>query len=84
MMSLVRSLGERYLWVDALCIVQDDEASKLQNIDRMAPIYPGAKLTIIAADGDADYGLRGLPSISIPRTFRQRIHSFHEVLICNH
>jgi len=46
--SLVRKLGETYLWVDCLCIVQDDEKTREQ-IDHMGDIYSGAYLTIIAA-----------------------------------
>lgn len=46
---VTRKLGIRYLWVDALCIVQDDEASKVKEIDQMGKIYSNATLTISAA-----------------------------------
>jgi hypothetical protein len=36
-MRLTRSLGQRYLWVDALCIVQD-AADKQNQLDRMGQI----------------------------------------------
>lgn len=49
-MCLTRSLGQRYLWVDALCIVQD-AADKQNQLDRMGQIYQGAILTIVAAQG---------------------------------
>ena len=59
-MEVVARLGERYLWVDALCIVQDG-ASKLKEISRMDAIYGGAILTIIASAGlDANTSLPGL------------------------
>jgi ankyrin repeat protein len=45
---LVRKLGENHLWVDCLCIVQDDEKTREQ-VDHMGDIYSGAYLTIIAA-----------------------------------
>jgi hypothetical protein len=45
---LVRTLGDNYLWVDCLCIVQDDEKTRNQ-VDHMGDIYSGAHLTIIAA-----------------------------------
>ncbi|CZR56913.1 uncharacterized protein PAC_06802 [Phialocephala subalpina] len=55
---LCRDLGERYLWVDTLCIVQDSPRDKMWQIGRMGRIYGGAVLTIIAAAGeDADAGL---------------------------
>ncbi|KAJ9615249.1 hypothetical protein H2200_001323 [Cladophialophora chaetospira] len=38
-MELVRKLGERYLWVDVLCIFQDDEATMKRQIDQMNLIF---------------------------------------------
>ncbi|KAJ9157238.1 HET-domain-containing protein [Pleurostoma richardsiae] len=59
--KLTRDLEERYLWVDSLCIVQDDEAELLEQTAQMDAIYSGAVLTIIAAAGkDADAGLPGI------------------------
>lgn len=54
----VRQIGERYLWVDSLCIVQDDRSQKHGLIDNMDLIFNGALLTIIAATGkDANAGI---------------------------
>lgn len=54
-------LGERYLWVDTLCIVQDDQAETLKTIAVMDTVYKDAILTIVAADGtDSNAGLVGL------------------------
>ncbi|KZL76531.1 hypothetical protein CT0861_00794 [Colletotrichum tofieldiae] len=50
--SLCRDLGERYLWVDRLCIVQDDEHSKPNQIDGMDRIYQSASFAIMAALND--------------------------------
>ena len=59
--SLVLNLNERYLWVDALCINQDDSVDKDVIISRMSAIYANAYITIVAADGyNADHGLTGL------------------------
>ena len=56
--ALVAKLGERYLWVDTLCIVQDDEKDRAEQIGRMADVYSNTLLTIVAAQGcDADAGL---------------------------
>lgn len=65
----VKQIGERYLWVDRLCIVQDDVAEKAKVISRMADIYLGATLVLVAASGeDANAGLPGVESN--PRTER--------------
>ena len=57
---LVRDIGERYLWVDTLCIVQDDESDKLPQLSIMGDIFGCAYLVIAAATGyDAFAGLPG-------------------------
>jgi len=61
---LLPLLGERYLWVDRLCIIQDDEREKETQISNMASIYSNARMTLVVALGDdAGYGLRGFASI---------------------
>jgi hypothetical protein len=50
---VARSLGFRYLWVDALCIVQDHPADKKAEIKAMGSIYYGAALTISASSSSA-------------------------------
>jgi hypothetical protein len=59
--TLVRALHERYLWIDSLCIDQEDPSDKAEIVSNMDAIYRGAYLTIVAADGkDADAGLTRL------------------------
>ncbi|OMP83687.1 hypothetical protein BK809_0005068 [Diplodia seriata] len=59
--ELVRRLGYRYLWIDALCIVQNSSRSWKLNAEVMNMIYGNADLTICAADGkDATTGLQAL------------------------
>jgi hypothetical protein len=66
--GLVEQLNIHYLWVDALCVVQDDLESKHTQIQAMAGIYANAYFTIIAASGwDADHGLRGIQGVTEPR-----------------
>ncbi|RDL40258.1 uncharacterized protein BP5553_00237 [Venustampulla echinocandica] len=50
-MILVNSLGERYLWVDSICIVQDDANQKHNSIMQMNLIYNNALLTIASLSG---------------------------------
>jgi tetratricopeptide (TPR) repeat protein len=60
-MVVVASLGERYLWVDSLCIVQDDADHKYRDIRNMDIVYGRAFATIAAVHGaDADAGLPGV------------------------
>jgi hypothetical protein len=62
-MSVTELLGEQYLWVDSLCICQDDPKSKHEQIQSMGFIYSGALATIIPITGqDASVGLPGLIS----------------------
>ncbi|KAI1381168.1 heterokaryon incompatibility protein-domain-containing protein [Hypoxylon crocopeplum] len=42
-------LGLEYLWIDALCIIQDDPDDKSREIDRMCSIYENSAVTIVAA-----------------------------------
>ncbi|CAM1507489.1 Fc.00g071300.m01.CDS01 [Cosmosporella sp. VM-42] len=75
----VSVLGYQYVWIDAICIVQDDEVAKGREIERMAAIYASAAATIIPTDGAADQGISGLRNISPPRDLeRQTICSFLE------
>lgn len=45
---VTRDLGVAYLWVDSLCIVQDDEEEMLEQISQMAKIFEGSYVTIAA------------------------------------
>lgn len=59
--DVTRNAGIRYLWVDALCIVQDDPVALQSQIPQMARIYAQAVFTIVAAVADtADHGLAGV------------------------
>ena len=54
---VTRRLGLRFLWVDALCIVQDDKSDWLQEAGNMGNIYMHSYCTIAAhAAQHADHG----------------------------
>jgi len=55
-------LGYRFLWVDRLCITQDDSNEALsKQLDQMADIFHCAALTLVdIAGNDANNGLDGV------------------------
>ncbi|KAI1635589.1 HET-domain-containing protein [Biscogniauxia mediterranea] len=48
-MEVTRKLGFRYIWIDALCIIQDSPEDKLKELPMMAKIYQYSAMTISAA-----------------------------------
>lgn len=70
-----RRIGQKYLWVDRLCIVQDDTAENMAvQLEQMFAIYHQASFTLVTLAGeDASYGL---PGVSLPRQHTQRIFMF--------
>lgn len=48
-MLMAQSLGIPYVWIDALCIVQDDDEEWQKEAACMGKIYEGSHLTICAA-----------------------------------
>ncbi|KAL9065495.1 MAG: hypothetical protein Q9161_008200 [Pseudevernia consocians] len=80
--DLVRELGERHLWVDSLCIIQDDPEDKANQIMAMDTIYSSAVLTIAATSGsNADAGLAG--GKTNLRTFTQLVEKVQGLSLAN-
>lgn len=50
-----RQLGLRFLWVDAICILQDSTADKEVEMSTMAQVYKNAFVTIIAGYSKSCY-----------------------------
>ncbi|KAK0609459.1 heterokaryon incompatibility protein-domain-containing protein, partial [Immersiella caudata] len=51
--TMTQLLGLRYLWVDALCILQDDANDKAIEIKKMASIYGSATLTFYIGQAES-------------------------------
>lgn len=56
--EVTRALGFRYLWIDSICINQEDGTEKSSEIARIAQIYQNASLNISATQASA--GVQGL------------------------
>ncbi|KAK6851539.1 hypothetical protein PG995_011664 [Apiospora arundinis] len=60
---LTRRIGIQYLWIDSLCIVQDDEDDWRSESETMAQTYTNSSITIVAVESvDSREGL--LPCVS--------------------
>lgn len=54
---ITRRLGYEYIWIDSLCIIQDDPADWERESAKMADIYENAVLTLAASDAiDSQHG----------------------------
>ena len=60
--QVVKNLGLRYLWVDAICINQTDRVHQMNQIKIMNSVYSGAYATIISLNGASAQA--GLPRVS--------------------
>ncbi|KAF2495265.1 HET-domain-containing protein [Lophium mytilinum] len=83
--TLCQSLNEQYLWVDRLCIVQDDPVSKHSQIQAMDRIYNIAAFTIIAATppGAGLPGVTGHPRRSALWDHTRRFHPKFRFIVDN-
>lgn len=75
--TLVEKLGLRYLWIDSLCIIQDDAGDWAREAAQMADVYPNAELVLNGANSDADragfLGARNLPNcVRLPPVLPER------------
>jgi hypothetical protein len=70
---VTRKLGFRYLWIDTMCILQDNTIDKAEEIQKMGDIYAGSTCNIAAvsaSDSRSSLFTRYLPFISNPCYFR--------------
>ncbi|KAH7152268.1 heterokaryon incompatibility protein-domain-containing protein [Dactylonectria estremocensis] len=64
-MTVTRSLGFQYLWVDEYCFPQYNGSERRRQLDRMGDIYARSALTLIVAAGEGISD--GIPGISVDR-----------------
>ncbi|KAH8656244.1 heterokaryon incompatibility protein-domain-containing protein [Tricladium varicosporioides] len=74
--TAVRQVGLQYIWIDSLCIVQDDQDEWLRESVKMGSIYEKAELTIAAShSSDSWQGLflprsESTPAVELPNFFQ--------------
>ncbi|KAL2833010.1 heterokaryon incompatibility protein-domain-containing protein [Aspergillus cavernicola] len=80
----VREIGREFLWVDALCIIQDDNKDKEEQILQMDRVYDNALLTIIPAPPAAESSSRydGLPGYRPDRQPSQAMARIQGLELC--
>lgn len=55
------SLGIQYLWIDSICIIQEDEEDWRREAERMYAVHKNSYLMLAALSGhDSTYGLRNM------------------------
>jgi hypothetical protein len=64
---VTQRLGFRFLWIDSLCIVQDDPQDWFQESLKMGDIYMSAEFTLAAHATDDDGGFLE-PALRLPNT----------------
>jgi hypothetical protein len=69
--QVTRGLGIRYLWIDALCIIQDSRADMMIHMPNMGNIYKNSTITIAASEAQSAHsGFLGTleypPTVPLP------------------
>ncbi|KAJ9424261.1 heterokaryon incompatibility protein-domain-containing protein [Fusarium oxysporum] len=77
--KVTKQLGIRYLWIDALCITQDEKDDKARVISNMGTIYANAVLSIMASSNVNPTD--GLPGVGIPRSQEQSIEKLQGITL---
>ncbi|GFF87147.1 hypothetical protein IFM53868_05052 [Aspergillus udagawae] len=68
--ATTRASSIPYLWIDALCIIQDSEMDKAKEIARMKEIYASSALTIVAAAAESVS-----KGFLYPRVYQEILHT---------
>jgi hypothetical protein len=76
--ALTKELGERYLWIDTLCVIQDSKPIREQTLADMNRIYAQSLLTIVA--GSCTNANDELPGVTVQRTWKQWYQKISPIL----
>ncbi|KAF4949992.1 hypothetical protein FSARC_13326 [Fusarium sarcochroum] len=79
-MWLAKKLGIRHIWIDRICIIQDNREEMEDHIKHMAFVFSNAYLTIVAASGDVHTGLASLDPKRSTRGIRTTGRSHQELV----
>lgn len=71
-LQVAHVLGVQYVWIDAVCIIQDDEDDKHANIAEMDSVYESSALTIMS-----DWGTDPIQGLFQPRGENYRHERLH-------
>ncbi|CAN9252321.1 unnamed protein product [Alternaria alternata] len=73
--AITRAIGLRYIWIDALCIVQDDEDDWSHESSQMNLVYRHAFVTFCSLNSNSCHEsfLNRAPAVKIP--FQSTIHN---------
>jgi hypothetical protein len=78
--EVTRRLGVRYLWIDALCIVQDDRQDWEGESGKMADVYHNSFITIAATSADSPktgcFSASPTSRLELGSVYAQLIHHF--------
>ena len=76
-----RKLGIEYLWIDSLCIVQDDEDDWRRETALMEHVYGGSYLNIAASSATSVHGGCWVATKGMQSTFRTKVEMGDEELV---
>lgn len=83
-----RALHLQYIWIDSICIVQDDEEDWTSHVKLMANIYSNAYITLAAGANSDDSGgffREAPPEFSNPHSFQILDgHGVHKIFMRRH
>ncbi|KAI7093293.1 hypothetical protein KC340_g10084 [Hortaea werneckii] len=79
--EITRKLGIDYIWIDSLCIIQDDEDDWRRETAIMEHIYEGSYLNIAASSATSVHGSCWVSNNGVHNAFRTKVRVGDDELI---